>query len=218
MKTIIIKTSLLLTLLASGNLSFAASKSFQQEWQGTVVYSAFRTMGSGVPLSPCHVLTNVHVVRGSNFAKVSISGKLRRATVVATDESNDMALLKVANCPIEHHARLSPIAPKKGEILTSNYYKPGLNLFRHMTRSSGKLMGIQSVVTEENRRMSSLAIDDPHPYLRASGGGVSSKHGLVSIIFGFANRPGGRKTYAVSYHALKTFLQQNHLYSSGSTR
>ena len=207
---------LLCTLLfLSPIISFAGistpSLNQNNQWQGAVVYSMFKTMGSGVPVSQCHVLTNEHVVRGSKKAHVVISSEKYRAKVVSVDNDNDMALLKIDDCPIKHFAKVAKIAPKKGDTLTSVYYKPGFNFFRRMIKSKGTFIGFGQILTEEDKAMTSMMIDDPHPKQRSSGGGISSEHGLVSVIFGIASKYTEPTTYAVSYDALKSFLVQNHI-------
>ncbi len=192
--------------------SFAGiSVSTHDQWQGATVYSMFDTMGSGVPVSQCHILTNEHVVRGSKNARVVIAGEQYSAKVVAVESDNDMALLKISECPIEHYAKVSKVAPKKGDTLTSVYYKPGFNFFRRMLKSKGKVIGFGQILTEEDKAMTSMLIDDPYPQQRSSGGGISSEHGLVSVIFGIASKYSKSTTYAVSYDALRSFMRQHHI-------
>ena len=58
-------------------------------------------VGSGWVLSPGHVVTNAHVVAGSDSVTVSVrgTGRERRARVVAFDPRRDVAVLDVAGLP-----------------------------------------------------------------------------------------------------------------------
>ncbi|MDT5258169.1 MAG: hypothetical protein QOD10_3249, partial [Mycobacterium sp.] len=55
--------------------------------------------GSGFVVAPNRVMTNAHVVAGSNSVQVYASGKPYDATVVSYDPSVDIASLDVANLP-----------------------------------------------------------------------------------------------------------------------
>jgi len=55
--------------------------------------------GSGFVVAPNRVMTNAHVVAGSNSVQVYASGKPYDATVVSYDPSVDIAILDVANLP-----------------------------------------------------------------------------------------------------------------------
>ena len=205
---------LFLSLLAS--LSFAGVSTDLapgNQWRGAIVYSTNNTMGSGVPVSHCHVLTNEHVVRGGTVANVVINQEEYSAEVIAIENVNDMALLRIEGCPIAHFASVSKVPPEKGDTLTSVYYKPGFNFFNRMIKSKGKFVGFGQVLTEEDKAMTSMVIDDPHPRHRSSGGGISSQYGLVSVIFGIASKYTKPTTYAVSYDALRSFLLENNIHN-----
>lgn len=54
------------------------------------------SLGSGVILSSDgYILTNYHVIEGTSSLKVSVNGGMQDATVVGTDESSDLAVIKV---------------------------------------------------------------------------------------------------------------------------
>ncbi|HIQ07302.1 MAG TPA: serine protease [Thiotrichaceae bacterium] len=180
-------------------------------WSGATVYSMLDNMGSGVPVSKCHILTNEHVVRGSPQISVYINHKHYLGYVAAIDHDNDMALIKLLGCPLRKFAKLAPYPPAKGEILTSVYYKPGINVFDKVTRTQGEFVGFERIITEEDKAMYSMVINDPIPQKRASGGGIVSNLGLVSVIFGIAPLQEKPTTYAVSYFALREFLLSNRL-------
>jgi S1-C subfamily serine protease len=55
--------------------------------------------GSGFVISPDRVMTNAHVVAGSNSVQVYASGNPFDATVVSYDPSVDIAILAVPNLP-----------------------------------------------------------------------------------------------------------------------
>jgi len=180
----------------------------RNQWQGVVVYSNF-LMGSGVPISKCHVITNHHVIRTSNDAGILIDGEQYFAKVIDKDTYNDLALLAVDGCPILKYASVANVPPEEGETLTSVYYKPGLNLLNRMIKTQGKFKWYSDIDSNQGRSMRSMVIDDPRPGLRSSGGGVSSKNGLVSIIFGISTIRFKPHTYAVNYTALKSFVDRN---------
>lgn len=180
-------------------------------WQGVVVRSGTLMIASGVPITPCHVLTNEHVIRGSNHASVSYNNHRYDANVIDIQQYHDLALLELPSCPIHHYAHVSTVRPKKGDILTSVYYKPGVNLFHKMIKTTGKFLGYQEIITEENKTMLSMMIDDKTPRIHASGGGVSTKNGLVSVIFGVLDNKKAQATFAVSYDGLRAFLDRNGL-------
>lgn len=180
-------------------------------WDGAIVYSMLDNMGSGVPVSKCHVLTNEHVVRGSPQITVYIDENHYIGYVDAIEYDNDMALIKLVGCPLRKFAKLAPQPPLQGEVLTSTYYKPRFNFFDKITHSQGEFVGFERIITEEDKIMDAMVVDDPSPEKRASGGGVASRDGLVSIIFGIAPLREKPTTYAVSYFALREFLLSNQL-------
>lgn len=72
-------------------------------------------LGSGVIISTDgYILTNYHVVEGASKLMVTVSGEEMEATVVGTDESSDLAVIKV------NGTDLSPV-----EIGSSDNLKPG---------------------------------------------------------------------------------------------
>lgn len=190
-------------------ISIATVTTDNKLWNGVIIYSNFFTMGSGVPISKCHILTNHHVVKNDKTAYVVINNEQFPAHIVDTDPNNDLILLKVDSCPITQYASLSKSPPNEGDILTLVYYKPGFNFFNTIIKTKGKLKWFSDIVTDNGKDMNSIVIDDPHPNLRSSGGGVSSQNGLVSIIFGISNQFSRPATYGVSYEALKAFMQRN---------
>ncbi|MCK5725943.1 MAG: trypsin-like peptidase domain-containing protein [Thiotrichaceae bacterium] len=180
-------------------------------WGGAVVYSMLDKMGSGVPVSKCHVLTNEHVIRGSPQITVYIDKKYYFSYVVSVDKENDMALIKLVGCPLQRFAKLASQPPAIGEILTSVYCNQGYSLATKAMRTEGEFVGFERIVTEENKIMDSMHIDDSMPRKCASGGGVSNRYGLVSIIFGISPLREKSMTYGVSYFALRAFLARNKL-------
>ena len=180
-------------------------------WQGVVVRSGELMIASGVPITPCHVLTNEHVIRGSKRATVRYKNRRYPANVVDIQHHHDLALLELPACPIQNYAHVSNIRPKTGDTLTSVYYKPGINFLHQMIRTTGVFLGYHEIVTEEDKTMLSMMIDDKTPRIHASGGGVSTKDGLVSVIFGVIDNNKAQATFAVSYDGLRSFLDRNGL-------
>ena len=205
-------TQAMLSCLVAGILSAPLhAGAASNNWKGVVITSGISMIASGVPLSRCHVLTNEHVVRKRSYVNISYEGKSYQAKVVSIDHKNDLALVKIPTCPIMNFARVSNVKPKAGDKLTSVYYKPGLNFFNRMIKTTGEFLGYKNIVTEERKRMSSMLIADETPRVHASGGGVSSKNGLVSVIFGISDYNKRHATFAVHYDALKAFLKKNHI-------
>lgn len=205
-------TQAMLSCLVAGILTtplYAGASS--NNWKGVVITSGFSLVASGVPLSRCHVLTNEHVIRKRSHVNISYGGESYRAKVVSIDHKNDLALVKIPTCPIINFARVSNVKPKAGDKLTSIYYKPGLNFFNRMIQTTGEFLGYKNIVTEERKKMTSMLIADERPRVHASGGGVSSKNGLVSVIFGISDYNKRPATYAVHYDALKAFLKKNNI-------
>ncbi len=211
MRKYIVGLSIILSL--SSNISAAAvassTSTIHQQWQGAIVYSGLFSVGSGVPVSNCHILTNEHVVRGKKSAFAYIEGEQHDGEVVSLNKENDIALIKLDDCPIKNFAKVATVAPKKGEILTSVYAKSGFNFFHRSSTSKGVFKGFSKILTEEDRTVASMVIDDTHPRLGASGGGVMSKNGLVSVIFSIASPFAKPETYAVDYFALRDFVKEN---------
>ncbi|MEE9302253.1 MAG: serine protease [Thiotrichaceae bacterium] len=200
----------MLTFLTTLPLTTHAASSSVSKWSGVVVYAGDSKVSSGVPVSKCHILTNEHAVRGEQRVTVKISGENYQADVVSIDTAHDLSLLKVATCPIDHYAKISKVQPIKGDTVTSIYYKSGIFINR-IIQTSGKFLGYLDVVTVEDKNMFSMLIDDSHPRKGASGGGVATKNGLVSVIFGVANRNNKPQTFAVDYFSLTDFLTKNHI-------
>lgn len=201
-------------LLAPFNLLNAGSSHIDRQWSGVIIHSNYlhytRT-SSGVPVSNCHVLSNEHVVRGTKKATVRIAGRnYTNSKVVATDTANDLSLIFLPDCPIRKFASLSRVAPHKGQQLLSVYQQRGLTGSR-ITQSIGRFAGYKNIITEEDHHMLSMVIDDKGPRKGASGGGVISEHGLVSVIFGVINNESQARTFAVDYDALRRFLDINNI-------
>ncbi len=200
---------IVLILLLSPLGAYAAGSSVNQ-WSGAVVYTGNEKVSSGVPVSRCHVLSNEHVVRGNKRITITIEGYNYNAIVVSTDKVNDLALIKLAKCRINHYAKISKVKPVKGDMMTSIYYKAGF-LTDRIIKTSGHFVGYLNIITEERKEMQSMVIDDAQPKRGASGGGVSTKHGLVSVIFGIAGRNARPQTFAVNYSSLTRFLSRNNI-------
>lgn len=178
-------------------------------WQGVTISPSFLAVGSGVPVSKCHVLTNEHVIRHNKKPEIRYAGEVYRSSLAAQDDENDMALLKVDECPFEQFARVAERAPQIGEPLTSTYYSPGFNFSDSMSKTSGPFMGYKKILVKNKFVMDSMVIHDTKPRVGSSGGGVSSEQGLVSVIFAVATKFSEPTTYAVNYRALKQFLDDN---------
>lgn len=206
--------ALSLVLLAPFASVNAGSSNINRQWNGVIIdssYHQYTRTSSGVPVSNCHVLSNEHVVRGSKQATVRIAGRnYTNGKVVATDNANDLSLIFLPDCPIRNYASLSRVAPHKGDKLVSVYQQRGLTGSR-ITQSMGRFEGYKNIVTEEDHHMLSMVIDDQRPRKGASGGGVISEHGLVSVIFGVINNRSQARTFAVNYDALRRFLGKNNI-------
>ena len=71
--------------------------------------SQYRRIGSGVMVSPQHVLSNLHVVKGASRLNVTVYQPTKEsypAQLVAQDTVNDLALLKIQGAPNLPCARL----------------------------------------------------------------------------------------------------------------
>lgn len=208
-------TAVMTFLLFSPFATLSAGNSdISRQWNGVIIeskYYQYTRTSSGVPVSYCHVISNEHVVRGSKKATVKISGRTyTNGTIVATDNANDLSLIFLPDCPIRKYASLSRVAPHKGDKLVSVYQQRGLTGSR-ITQSMGRFEGYKNIVTEEDHHMLSMVIDDKRPRKGASGGGVISEHGLVSVIFGVINNRSQARTFAVNYDALRHFLDVNNI-------
>lgn len=188
--------------------AFAASS--VDRWSSAIVYSGNSTVSSGVPVSSCHVLTNEHAVRHHQNVVVATEGKKHSARVIDVDQKHDLALVKLSTCPIKSYAKIATAQPVKGEKLTSIYYRFGL-VFNKMVKSTGSFLGYLDITTEEDKEMLSMVIDDRNPRKGASGGGVITQNGLVSVIFGITDEQNSHKTFAVDYFSLKNFLKKNNI-------
>ena len=201
---------IVLIFLLSPSGGYAAGSSVSQ-WSGAVVYTGNEKVSSGVPVSKCHVLSNEHAVRGNKRIIISIEGLNHNAVVISTDKVNDLALMKLDTCTINHYAKISKVGPVRGDKMTSIYYKAGF-LTDRIIKTSGRFVGYINIITEEHKKMNSMVIDDTQPERGASGGGVSTQYGLVSVIFGIAGRNAKRpRTFAVNYHSLTHFLSRNNI-------
>lgn len=213
-KKTIYTAALSLVLLTSFGSVNAGSSHITRQWNGVIIessYNQYTRTSSGVPVSYCHVLSNEHVVRGSKQATVRIAGRnYTNGKVVAIDNVNDLSLIFLPDCPIRKFAPLSRVEPHKGDKLVSVYQQRGFTGNR-ITQSVGRFEGYKNIVTEEDHHMLSMVIDDKRPRKGASGGGVISEHGLVSVIFGVINKRSQARTFAVNYDALRRFLDANNI-------
>ncbi|CAA6806218.1 MAG: Unknown protein [uncultured Thiotrichaceae bacterium] len=215
LKKVIFSAIISSLLVAPFTALYAGSSHISRQWNGVIIQSThhkFTRTSSGVPVSNCHVLSNEHVVRDTKQAIVFIAGrKYSNSTVVATDHANDLSLIFLPDCPIRKFASLSNVEPHKGDKLVSVYQERGFITGSRITQSTGLFEGYKNIITEEDRHMLSMVIDDKEPRKGASGGGVISEHGLVSVIFGVVNNRSQSRTFAVNYDALKRFLTVNHI-------
>ncbi len=199
----------ILSLTAFPLLSYAADSS-PDKWSGAVIYTSDNKVSSGVPVSKCHILSNEHAVRNQQKVNVTLLGKRHQATVVSIDKTNDLSLLSVSGCPINHFAKISKVQPMKGDQVTSIYYRQG-RVRNQIAKTSGHFLGYLDIVTEEDKNMFSMLIDDNSPRKGASGGGVATKNGLVSVIFGVSSQNNRHQTFAVDFFSFSTFLKKNHI-------
>jgi len=70
--------------------------------------------GSSFVYSTDHLLTNAHVVAGSNSVQIEVGGRRRDATVVLFDSARDVAVLYVPNLGVKP-LTLSPVAATSGQ-------------------------------------------------------------------------------------------------------
>lgn len=215
LKNTIYTTAVVSLLLAPFASLYAGNANIARNWSGVIIESSThqhsRTLSSGVPVSNCHILSNEHVVRSLKNAIVHIAGRqYTNGQVVATDAANDLSLIFLPDCPIRKFASLSSVEPHKGDKLISVYQRRGLTGSR-ITQSMGRFEGYKNIITEEDHHMLSMVIDDKRPRKGASGGGVISEHGLVSVIFGVIKNRSQARTFAVNYDALKHFLTIHHI-------
>ena len=197
-----------LSLTAFPLFSYAAVSS-PNKWSGAVVYTR-NNVSSGVPVSKCHILSNEHAVRNQQKVVVTLLGKRYQANVISIDKTNDLSLLNVSGCPIKHFAKISKVQPMKGDQVISIYYRQG-RMRNQIVKTSGRFLGYLDIVTEEDKNMFSMLIDDNRPRKGASGGGVATKNGLVSVIFGVSSQNNKHQTFAVDFFSFSTFLKKNHI-------
>ena len=77
--------------------------------------------GSGFVIAPDRVLTNAHVVAGSNSTTVEVDGEARPATVVLYDPRTDVAVLQVDNLGLPALRFASGTAESGSDAIVAGY-------------------------------------------------------------------------------------------------
>ena len=137
--------------------------------------------GSGIILtSDGEVLTNAHVVEGASSVTVTLNGRNtpRAATVIGTDTSNDLALLKIdgaSNLPTVSIGKSSQVAVGDGVVAIGN----ALALEGGPTVTEGIISGLNRNLGTGSGEMSGLIQTDAPISSGNSGGPLVNAAGQV---------------------------------------
>jgi S1-C subfamily serine protease len=74
----------------------------------------WQQVGSGFFIGPSHLVTNAHVVAGTDDTSISLGGSVHQASVVLFDPDSDLALLHVPNVNAPA-LQLSGLEPQRGQ-------------------------------------------------------------------------------------------------------
>jgi S1-C subfamily serine protease len=161
--------------------------------------------GSGWIVRPRLVVTNAHVVAGIDRPRVDRGkGRSRLATVVAFDEQNDLAILRVPGLA----GRALPFAdPQRGAPVALVGYPENGPLIRAPGRlgATQELIGRDAYGRESARRLVTAIRGDIRP--GSSGGpGIDARGRVRTTVF--ARRAGERGGYGIPADQLRAVLRR----------
>ncbi|HEX5479254.1 MAG TPA: trypsin-like peptidase domain-containing protein [Dehalococcoidia bacterium] len=211
------------SLVAAGNTDFSAlydsvhqsiveitigtqgSTPFDQQAQG---------LGSGIVLdTQGHILTNNHVVEGSNTVQVTfVDGTTAQADVVGTDPGDDLAMVKVnADQKELHPAKLgNSDSVKVGNVVAAIGNPFGLE----DSFTTGVISGLNRTLSSgsDGRPLRNLLQTDAAVNPGNSGGALINTSGEIIGINTAIENPGGNSfagvAYAVPINTAKTYMDQ----------
>lgn len=138
-------------------------------------------IGTGIILTPDgEVVTNAHVVEDASEVRVVLSGETepRKATVLAADASNDLALVKIADVSGLTPATLAdPEGIAVGDQVVAVGY--ALDLDGGASVTSGIVSALNRTITDENGALNRLIQTDAAISSGNSGGPLINMSGQV---------------------------------------
>jgi S1-C subfamily serine protease len=159
-----------------------------------------------------HVLTNQHVVDDCSAIRIRAQGTDRSAKVLASDESNDLAVLQVESSTGTISLPLLPAAPRLAEpVAALGYPLPGV-LSPSVGASTGTISSLAGI------RGDSRFIQISAPVQPGNSGGplVDARGAVVGLIIGklnalrFARATGDipqNVNFAIGLRSVQTFLE-----------
>ncbi|HEX5139769.1 MAG TPA: trypsin-like peptidase domain-containing protein [Dehalococcoidia bacterium] len=171
--------------------------------------------GSGLVLdTDGHIITNYHVVQGSNQLDVALSdGTTVSASVVGSDPGNDLAVLKID----PSNLKLTPVKLGDSDAMRigDNVVAIGNPLDLEATLTEGVISGVGRVLNSDgnSRPLRELIQTDTAINPGNSGGGLFNLNGELIGITNAIENPSGQDSfagigYAIPVTTLKASLDQ----------
>ncbi len=188
-------------------MSSLGSVSFDNDWDNASV-------GTGWPIAEGYVVTNNHVVEGSQFITlINEAGQEMSATVVALDKKKDLALLSVSNTSLLPPAL--PLSSQRARLGTSIFTIgfPRIDVLGKTPKlSAGLVSSVNGLADDVSRYQLSLPIQSGNsggPLINLQGEVV----GVITSMLGEVDANGDTKpisdiSYAVKVDFLQALLDQ----------
>ena len=152
-----------------------------------------------------HLLTNNHVVQGCELSKISYENKDYDARLIATDETLDLALLKVDIKPKSFFVFSKDEVKKLNKVYVAGY-PLGKGLSDDLKISSGIVSSLKGYQDNSNE----IQIDAPINRGNSGGPIVNENGDLVAIaVSGLAKDQTEGINFGIKSSAAETFLRSN---------
>ena len=152
-----------------------------------------------------HLLTNNHVVQGCELSKISYGNKDYDARLIATDETLDLALLKVDIKPKSFFVFSKDEVKKLNKVYVAGY-PLGKGLSDDLKISSGIVSSLKGYQDNSNE----IQIDAPINRGNSGGPIVNENGDLVAIaVSGLAKDQTEGINFGIKSSAAETFLRSN---------
>ena len=161
-----------------------------------------------------HIITNDHVIEQCNNVKVSYEGKAINANVLASDKTNDLAILKSNIKPKEIYSVSNEDVTLLQEVIVAGY-PLGKKVSAAIKATSGSVTALAGFRDNYSNFQTDAALNQGN-----SGGPIINKKGNV---VGVAVANYGKKigvesfNFGIKSSTVKTFIESNDIrYSKGS--
>jgi len=160
-----------------------------------------------------HIITNDHVIKECNDIKVSYEGNIINANVLASDQTNDLAILKSNIKPKEIYSISSEDVGLLEEVIIAGY-PLGKRVSSSIKATSGSVTSLAGFKDNYSNFQTDAALNQGN-----SGGPIINKNGNVVgvAVANFGKKAGVESfNFGIKSSVLKTFANANGLEFAGA--